>query len=130
MVCLKGKIKSRRPQRFIEVSPTEDDNMSAATPTATAAPAAKFEICKLERQKAICKWLHKEIDAADGTVYFYTRDDNLHPDDVTEEYTGTRIYLCKECNKTYYDKKYLKIHMSKFDKEKNECTRDDLWSYN
>ena len=122
-MCLKGKIKSRRPQGFIEVYPTEDDNMSA--------PAeAKFEICKLERQKAICKWLHKEIDASDGTVYFYTRHDNLHPDDVTEEYTGTRIYLCKECNKTYYDKKYLKIHMSKFDKEKNECTRDDLWSYN
>ena len=100
-----------------------------AEPSATPA-APKFEICKPERQKALCKWLHKEIDAADGTVYFYIRDDNLHPDYVTKEYTGTRIYLCKECNKTYYDKKYLKIHMSKFDKEKNECTRDDLWSYN
>jgi hypothetical protein len=92
-----------------------------------AAAAPKFEICKPERQPALCQWLHKEIDAEDGIVCYYTRDDNVHPD---VEYTGVRNYLCRECGKTFYDKKYLKTHISKFDKEKNECTKDDMQKYN
>lgn len=91
---------------------------------------ADFEICKPERQPALCQWLHKETDAEDGFVYYYTRDDNVHPDVVTEEYTGVRNYICRECCKIFYDKKYLKTHISKFDKEKNECTKDDMWKYN
>jgi hypothetical protein len=98
-----------------------------AAAAAAAAESPKFEICKPERQPALCQWLHKEIDAEDGIVCYYTRDDNVHPD---VEYTGVRNYLCRECGKTFYDKKYLKTHISKFDKEKNECTRDDMQKYN
>lgn len=108
----------------------EAEEQAAEEHAAVAAAAPKFEICKPERQPALCQWLHKEIDAEDGIVCYYTRDDNVHPDVVTEEYTGVRNYLCRECGKTFYDKKYLKTHISKFDKEKNECTRDDMQKYN
>jgi hypothetical protein len=103
---------------------------AAAELVAHTGPTEHFEGCKPERQRALCKLLHKEIDPADGTEYYYTRDDNLEPHEVTEEYTGVRNYLCRECYKTFYDKKYLKIHLGKFDKEKNECTTDDMWKFN
>lgn len=83
---------------------------------------SKIVPCKLERQKALCIEVFEEEKDEDGDVchYMYTYNDENSP----------KVWICRDCDSTFYEKENLKKHLKEKEKDNSEvCVKvSRIWN--